>query len=226
MSAAAKGVDPQLGTLAANGGPTETMTLAPTSPAVNKGSSVLASDQRGLLRPVAYPGVADSSVPGADGADIGAYELQAPPPAQAPASAPAPIPPSNRFGFGKVKLNKKKGMATVQVKVPDAGEMVVAATKTVKKDSEIAQAEATLELTIRAKGRALKSLLKKGKAKVRAEFTFAPNGGTVASKSKIVKLIKARELPAGPPRAHRAGFALRLTPERQGVAAQRRSERS
>jgi hypothetical protein len=176
--------DPQLGALAPNGGPTATMALAPTSPAINRGSSALASDQRGLPRPVAYPGIADSSVPGADGADIGAYELQA------PATAPVPVPPSNSFSFGKVKLNKKKGTATVQVKVPDAGEVTLAATKAVKKDSKAASAETTLKLTIKAKGGALKSLQKKGKVKVRAEFNFAPSGGTAASMSKTVKLIK------------------------------------
>lgn len=175
------GVDPGLGPLAANGGPTQTMALAATSPAVNRGSSALASDQRGLPRPVAYPGVADPSVPGADGADIGAFELQAPAP---------PVSPSNSFSFGKVRLNRKKGTATVQVKVPDAGEVIVAATRRVKKDGEVAQANATLELTIRSRGRALKSLRKKGKVKVMAEFTFTPSGGTAASRSKTVKLIK------------------------------------
>jgi hypothetical protein len=180
--------DPQLGALAVNGGPTATMALAPTSPAINRGSTALASDQRGLPRPVAYPGIADPSVPGADGADIGAYELQA------PATAPIPVPPSNSFslgfGFGKVKLNKKKGTATVQVNVPGAGEVTLAASKTVKKDSKVASAEATLKLTIKAKGRALKSLRKKGKVKVTAGFTFAPSGGTASSMSKTVKLIK------------------------------------
>jgi hypothetical protein len=73
------GVDPQLGALAGNGGPTETMALAPTSPAVNKGGGSLTTDQRGDPRPVLYPGVSLSTAAGANGADIGAYELAAPP---------------------------------------------------------------------------------------------------------------------------------------------------
>ncbi len=91
------GVDPQLGPLAANGGPTETMALPPTSPAVNKGGGALTTDQRGDARPVIYPGVALSSAPGADGSDIGAYELAAPPATGAgtsPPLAPPPPPPS------------------------------------------------------------------------------------------------------------------------------------
>ena len=39
------GVDPQLGPLQDNGGPTETMAITATSPAVNRGAGVLAADQ-------------------------------------------------------------------------------------------------------------------------------------------------------------------------------------
>jgi parallel beta-helix repeat protein len=74
------GVNPQLGSLANNGGATQTELPASTSPVVNKGKSfVLSTDQRGLTRPVAFPGVANSTAAGADGADIGAVELQPPP---------------------------------------------------------------------------------------------------------------------------------------------------
>lgn len=59
-----KGVNPKLGKLANNGGPTETMALLSGSPAINHGTSVkgIATDQRGAHRPVG----------GAP--DIGAYE--------------------------------------------------------------------------------------------------------------------------------------------------------
>ncbi len=92
------GVDPRLAPLAANGGPTETMALPPGSPAVNKGGGALAIDQRGGPRPVIYPGVPLSSAPGADGADIGAYELSSPPGTGGPPPppvAPAPPPPAS-----------------------------------------------------------------------------------------------------------------------------------
>ena len=88
------------------------MAITATSPAVNRGAGALAADQRGQPRPVAYPGVPFSAAAGANGADIGAFELQAPP----------PVVPSNRFRFGKVKLNKKKGTATVAVIVPGPGD--------------------------------------------------------------------------------------------------------
>jgi hypothetical protein len=99
------GVDPQLGPLADNGGPTQTMALAPTSPAVNRGGGALASDQRGLGRPDLYPGVPIATAPGANGADIGAYELQGtatvPPPPPTPAPAAGKAAPRVRVGCPK-----------------------------------------------------------------------------------------------------------------------------
>jgi Ca2+-binding RTX toxin-like protein len=73
------GVDPALGALAPNGGPTATMALPATSPAVDNGSSagLTGGDQRGLDRPSDFPLI--PNVAGGDGSDIGAYELQAVP---------------------------------------------------------------------------------------------------------------------------------------------------
>ncbi len=73
------GQDPQLGALADNGGPTPTMALGPGSPAVDRGSTSLTTDQRGLARP------------GGPAADIGAFELQPSP--QPPGAPPAPPGP-------------------------------------------------------------------------------------------------------------------------------------
>jgi CSLREA domain-containing protein len=57
-------VNPQIGTLADNGGPTNTHALQPTSPAIGRAASCLALDQRGFTR------VAPC--------DSGAYEYRAP----------------------------------------------------------------------------------------------------------------------------------------------------
>jgi Ca2+-binding RTX toxin-like protein len=67
------GVDPQLGPLASNGGPTQTRALAPTSPAIDKGSTSLGRDQRGSGRPADLDTVANAA--GGNGADIGAFEV-------------------------------------------------------------------------------------------------------------------------------------------------------
>jgi CSLREA domain-containing protein len=66
--------DPLLGPLQNNGGPTLTHALLPGSPAIDKGNSFgLTTDQRGLTRPVDMSSISNAS----DGADMGAYEVQA-----------------------------------------------------------------------------------------------------------------------------------------------------
>ncbi|MBS1796065.1 MAG: carboxypeptidase regulatory-like domain-containing protein [Acidobacteria bacterium] len=66
-------LDPLLGPLGNNGGPTPTHAISTNSPALDKGSSFGATtDQRGLVRPRDNPAVPNAG----DGADIGAYEAQ------------------------------------------------------------------------------------------------------------------------------------------------------
>ena len=100
--------DPQLGPLAGNGGSTQTQLPATTSPVVNKGSAFgLTADQRGLTRPVAFPGVANSTAAGADGSDIGALELPSPP-AVTPITPVSPAPQPQPQPQKKKKCKKKK----------------------------------------------------------------------------------------------------------------------
>ena len=98
-----------------------------------------------------------------------------PPARPVPPGPTTPIAPSNNFTFGKVKLNKKKGVATLQVKVPGKGKVVLLGSKTVRKSSKTAKAKSTLKLTIKAKGKAAKQLKKKGKAKVKANGQVHPD---------------------------------------------------
>jgi hypothetical protein len=86
------GVDPQLGGLAANGGPTLTHALAPTSPAVDQGARFFSDyDQRFMPRPFDFSTIPNSSAAGADASDIGAFELQ---PSDIPAAVAPPPPPA------------------------------------------------------------------------------------------------------------------------------------
>jgi hypothetical protein len=104
------GTNPGLGPLQNNGGPTMTMAPAITSPVVNQGKAFgLTTDQRGLTRPVAYPGVPNSSAAGADGSDIGAVELQLPS-KPTPASNPNPVagPPNCRALRRKLRRQKHR----------------------------------------------------------------------------------------------------------------------
>jgi hypothetical protein len=65
--------------LASNGGPTPTQALGADSAAIDRGNAFGSSfDQRGLPRPSDFPAI--SNTEDGDGSDIGAFELQVPPP--------------------------------------------------------------------------------------------------------------------------------------------------
>jgi hypothetical protein len=66
------GIDPKLGPLADNGGPTPTLALLKGSPALDKGLSTGKGDQRGATRP--YDLKKTPKAAGGNSADIGAYE--------------------------------------------------------------------------------------------------------------------------------------------------------
>lgn len=67
--------NPQLGALADNGGPTQTMLPAQSSPVIDKGfADALTDDQRGPTRPVDLPGAPNAGL--GDAADVGAVELK------------------------------------------------------------------------------------------------------------------------------------------------------
>jgi CSLREA domain-containing protein len=73
--------DPLLGPLGSNGGPTATVAPMPTSPVIDQGRSSdqvvdPTHDQRGLTRPVDFPGLTNGTFLGANGTDIGAVEVQ------------------------------------------------------------------------------------------------------------------------------------------------------
>ena len=63
-----------LGSLADNGGPTQTHALLFDSPAIDAGNSALSTDGRGLVRAVDFEFVDNAS--GSNASDIGAFELQ------------------------------------------------------------------------------------------------------------------------------------------------------
>jgi hypothetical protein len=105
-------VDPMLGPLTDNGGPTPTHALLPGSAAIDRGSAFGSTvDQRGLKRPVDLGTV--SNAEGGDGSDIGAFELQAP---ARPGLTPIPVsqvptdrtPPNTRVVSGPPRMTFKR----------------------------------------------------------------------------------------------------------------------
>lgn len=169
--------DPLLGPLQNNGGPTETMALASNSPAVDKGAAFgLTTDQRGVQRPIDFPGIANSSAPGADGSDVGAFELQ----------------PASTVKLGKLKRNKKRGTAklTVTVPLPDAGTLSLSGKGLKKQTKTIDGSTGTFKFKVVAKGKAKKALRRHGKRKVKIKVTYSPTGNATATATRKAKLIK------------------------------------
>jgi hypothetical protein len=92
--------DPQLGPLADNGGPTQTLLPAAGSPVIDAGSAFGAlTDQRGLTRPSNSGAIANAG----DGSDIGAVEVASTDASAKPSSSPTPSPtPTPGSGSGTV----------------------------------------------------------------------------------------------------------------------------
>jgi hypothetical protein len=101
-------------------------------------------------------------------------------------------PPSNEFAFAGVKKNKKKGTAKLTVKVPGPGELALARNAKVKGRQKGADAAGRQKLPIKPRRKAKQKLAAKGKAKVKAEVTYTPDGGEPNSHTKRLRLIKRR----------------------------------
>jgi hypothetical protein len=100
------GVDPLLGPLADNGGPTQTRAPEPGSPAIDQGFAGglgPAIDQRGLRRTVDFLAVPNPA--GGDGSDVGAVERQ---------DVTAPT-----LRVGKARVNGRRRTVGLRFKVSD-----------------------------------------------------------------------------------------------------------
>jgi hypothetical protein len=98
------------------------------------------------------------------------------------------------FSFGTAKRNKSKGTAKLTVKVPGPGELELANTTEVKGAKKRAEAKGKEKLPVKPRGTAKQKLNRKGKAKVKAEVTYSPQGGhpniVGNTDTKTVKLVK------------------------------------
>jgi virginiamycin B lyase len=91
--------------------------------------------------------------------------------------------------LGNAKKNKKKGTAKLSAEVGCAGALELGG-KGLKPAERQASGAGEVNLPVKAKGNKKKKLRKKGKAKVKPEVTFTPNGGAAVTEDKKVKLIK------------------------------------
>jgi hypothetical protein len=87
----------------------------------------------------------------------------------------------------KAKLNRRKGTATLSVKVGGPGKLTLTG-KRAKRQSKTAKAAGKVKLLIKAKGKAAKALRNSGKAKVKVKVAYTPIGGATATFTKSVTL--------------------------------------
>ena len=94
------------------------------------------------------------------------------------------------FSLGKLRRDKDKGTAKLTVEVPASGVIKLADTKKLK-DAEVrAEAAGEVQLPIVPQGRAKRKLAHKGKAKVKVELTYTPDGGDPEAQTRTLKLIE------------------------------------
>jgi hypothetical protein len=106
-----------------------------------------------------------------------------------PAPCTPSAAPSNGFKIGKLKLNKKKGTATLLVQVPGAGTLELRG-KGLRKVTRSSRGADKIQLPVKSVGKAKRKLVKTGVVKLRAILTFTPTGGTAATQSKKLTLKK------------------------------------
>jgi len=119
-----------------------------------------------------------------------------PPPAKTSTTPVTPTPPSNSFSVTKKTISSSNGQATVSVKIPGAGKVVMVGKAKVGKKSVTvgkvtlnAGQSGTFKLTLKPSAAAKKVLGDKGSLKVNLEITFTPAGGT-AKLSKTAVTLK------------------------------------
>jgi hypothetical protein len=105
----------------------------------------------------------------------------------------AVLVPSNRFTFGALVRNKRRGNATLTVSVPGPGELTGsghgARVATATQSKAVATA-GDVTLLVSATGKKKRKLKRTGKAKLAITLTYTPSGGDPGSQSTTVKLKK------------------------------------
>jgi hypothetical protein len=95
----------------------------------------------------------------------------------------------NFFSFGKLSLNRKKGTATLAVNIPEPG-AVVTSGKGIRKVTVRSAKAGTVKVPLKAVGKGLKRLGKKGKLGALLKIAYSPIGGDTNTKRRKVILQK------------------------------------
>jgi sugar lactone lactonase YvrE len=106
-----------------------------------------------------------------------------------PGTRTAPCP-SNAFSFGKSTANKKKGTLSVDVNVSGPGVLTASAGSTIAATVPQPVAAGIVQIVLKATGKGVKALAKKGKLKGTLSVTFTPPNGDPNTQSEAVQLVK------------------------------------
>jgi hypothetical protein len=103
------------------------------------------------------------------------------------ANVSAVVSPSDAFTLGLAKLKKRKGTATLDVTVPNPGELAMDGTG-IRAPRASVDFPSTIRFQIKAKGPKQSKLKRKGKVKVMPTITYTPTGGEPSSQSVTLRL--------------------------------------
>lgn len=99
------------------------------------------------------------------------------------------------IGLGKLKRNRKRGLAFLSVTIPSPGSVTLARGGGLRAASEQAAAAGTVEVLLKPLPGPKRKLRKRGKLAVTANLTFTPLSGETLTKSAGVKLLQKRRRP-------------------------------
>jgi hypothetical protein len=106
-------------------------------------------------------------------------------------NASAELAPSNDFTLVSTRRNKRSGRATITVNLAGPGAVTLAGKGVKRQRGQLATpGGGVVKLKVAAKGKARTKLRSRGRARVTPVVTFTPTGGTPASKSSKLKLVK------------------------------------
>ena len=102
---------------------------------------------------------------------------------------PVVVEPSSAFSIGAFKANRKKGTATLKVKVASPGKVKLTGPGLNVAQAKVTKKNQTVTLNLKPKASLKKKLKKRGSARVKVKVTNSPTGGKTLSKTKTVKLL-------------------------------------
>ena len=101
-----------------------------------------------------------------------------------------PKPVSRKFALGIVRLNAKKGTATLAVTVPGPGRLAFSVDGRKAGAARSIRAAGTVQLVIRASGRGQRKLARTGRVTVKVSVRYTPRRGKPITRSTNVRLKK------------------------------------